>query len=412
MSPDFLIALFLSATLLMGCGQNTSSEGVAHPVLGDWQLQLDLGENTLPIGISLKQEAGQYSVFVRNADEIINVSDVSIVEDSITMRMPLYDSDFKGILHDKTHFSGVWTNYLRGRDYRVPFQAHAGNHPRFINESPLFDVSGTWGVEFSPNAKGGYPAIGLFQQEGSRVTGTFITETGDYRYLEGVVDEDSLKLSCFDGSHAFLFKARIGEDSIIGKFWSGTHWSEPWQAWRDQNASLSHPDSLTYLKEGYDMADFSFKDLDGGWVSPKSPDYDNKVLLVQIMGTWCPNCVDETRLLNELYSDFNGRGLEVIALAFERANDKRLAINGLQNFRSTLGIEYPIAYAGHSSKDSASIKLPFLNHVMSYPTCIVIDRHGVVRKIRTGFYGPGTGEHYTHYRNSITEFIEQLLEEV
>ena len=57
-----------------------------------------------------------------------------------------------------------------------------------------------------------------------RVTGTFLTETGDYRYLEGVVDGDSLKLSCFDGSHAFLFHAALDQDSFRGRFWSGTHW--------------------------------------------------------------------------------------------------------------------------------------------------------------------------------------------
>jgi len=49
--------------------------------------------------------------------------------------------------------------------------------------------------------------------------------------------------------------------------------------------------------------------------------------------------------------------------------------------------------------------------VMSYPTCIMIDRNGKVRRIRTGIYGPSTGEHYTKYKRSLEGFVEELLAE-
>ena len=159
------------------------------------------------------------------------------------------------------------------------------------------------------------------------------------------------------------------------------------------------------------MVDFRFPGLDGGTVSPKDARFAGKVLMVQVMGSWCPNCVDETLLLDELYAKHNANGLEVIAIAFEKYEDEARSIAALKHFRDRLQVKYPIVYAGNANKEVARAKLPFLDHVMSYPTCIFIDRKGKVRRIRTGFYGPGTGEHYTHYKRNLERFLQDLLAE-
>jgi len=52
-----------------------------------------------------------------------------------------------------------------------------------------------------------------------------------------------------------------------------------------------------------------------------------------------------------------------------------------------------------------------LNHIMSYPTSIFLDKKGEIRKIRTGFYGPGTGKYYTEYTQNTNDFIQELLAE-
>jgi thiol-disulfide isomerase/thioredoxin len=146
-------------------------------------------------------------------------------------------------------------------------------------------------------------------------------------------------------------------------------------------------------------------------VSPKDSAHAGKVLMVQVMGSWCPNCVDETRLLDEMYAEYRDRGLGVIAVAFEKYEDPAKAVAQLKRFRDNLDVRYDIVYAGRASKEEASAKLPFLDHVMSYPTCIFIDRRGMVRRIRTGFYGPGTGPHYANYERNLRSFLEQLLAE-
>jgi thiol-disulfide isomerase/thioredoxin len=226
-----------------------------------------------------------------------------------------------------------------------------------------------------------------------------------------VLDNDTLRLSSFNGSMAHLFKAYLHDDSLVGRFWSGIHWSEPWVAHRDQTFRLRDPDSLTVLKEGQDMIDLRFMGLDDRPVSTTDATERNRPLLVQIMGSWCPNCADEAVLLDELYGKYHASGLDVIGIAFEKQHDPNRALASLRRFRDALGVDYPIAYAGEATKENTREQLPFLERIMSYPTCIFIDRQGKVRKVHTGFYGPGTGEFYLAYRRDLEAFVQQLIAE-
>jgi thiol-disulfide isomerase/thioredoxin len=386
----------------------------SNPRTGPWHVALDLGSAKLPFTFVLEQlPDSALRIHVQNGAEVIVVDDVEHFGDSIAVRMPLFDSEFKGRKDGDGRISGFWFNYLKGPDHKIPFTALAGEFPRFPVASPArMDPTGTWEVHFSPNSAESYPAIGLFEQmNDGRVTGTFLTETGDYRFLEGSVSGDSLRLSCFDGSHAFLFAALWTGDSLKGSFRSGNHWEEPWVAVRNPQFKLRDPDSLTYLREGYDMVDFRFPSIDGGMISINDPPFKGSVRVVQIMGSWCPNCVDETRLLNEIYDKHHADGLQVMSVAFERYQDTVRAMEGLRRFRDVLEVRYPILYGGMAGKGVAAERLPFLNHVMSYPTLIIIDHNGSVRRIRTGIYGPSSGAHYERHKRSLEVFVMNLLQE-
>ena len=366
----------------------------------------------LPFLFDLRKDGVGWQMTIHNGQESIVVEDIVIAHDTIKIRLPLFDSEFKGILKNDSTFSGYWHNYLKGPDYKIPFVANATSRSRFAAaQDDHLNVSGEWEAHFELGTPDAYSALGIFKENGGLVSGTFATETGDYRYLEGSTMGDSMFLSCFDGSHAFLFHAALSNDTLHGRFWSGTHSQEPFVAWRHAGYKLRDQDSLTFLKEGHDMVDFKFPSIDGDTVSPMDAHHAGKVMMVQVMGSWCPNCVDETRLLQEMYSQYHEQGLDVIAVAFERYEGQDKAIAALKHFRDELGVKYDILFAGEASKDVASEKLPFLSHVMSYPTCIFIDRAGKVRRIRTGFYGPGTGEHYLDYKRNLQLFLEKMLAE-
>jgi thiol-disulfide isomerase/thioredoxin len=413
MRRSFIPALCTTIVLLAGCTNSTAPAGEELQLeQGPWLLQLDLGEVCLPVTFEHVRTNDTSHVVVHNGLERITVDDIERRGDSLFVRMPLFDSQFMARIVDATTLEGYWYNYLRGTDYRIPFMAKAGMRERFTtaNGAPG-QVAGNWRTRFDHLSEKAYDALGLFQQDGHRVTGTFGTETGDYRYLDGVMRGDSLFLSSFDGSHAFLFHAALRNDSLRGRFWSGNHWEVPWVAVRDPHFQLRDPDSLTTLREGYDMVGFSFPGIDGDTVDTNDPHLAGKVVVVQVMGSWCPNCVDETRLLNEFHASMHGDGLEVIALAFEKYPDPERAMEALRQFRDKLQVPYAIAYAGLANKETAVQQLPFLDHILSFPTSIFIDRQGKVRRIRTGFYGPGTGEHYINYKRNLERFLQQLLAE-
>lgn len=411
----------IAAALFTTCGTREPHNAPPHDRLrpGPWRMELDLRTSTdpgpviLPFTFEVITDSirGQ-ALRIHNGAEAIDVDELRIDGDSIRVHMPLFDSEFIGQLHGDTAFSGKWFNYLKGPTYSIPFAAKAGRAPRFPGQADGHErVAGTWACHFAPGTPDAYDAVGLFEATADRVTGTFGTETGDHRFLEGGMRADSFLLSSFDGSHAYLFRALLRNDSLVGEFRSGIHSVEHWQAVRDPDFQLRDPDSLTFLKEGYDMVDIRLPNLNGDTISLMDARFNGRVRMVQIMGSWCPNCMDESRLLAQMHERYHASGLDVVAVAFEREADPLRAVEMLKRYQRRLHIPYDILYAGSSNKESVAEKLPFLDHLMSYPTCIFIDRMGKVRRIRTGFYGPSTGLHYRNYQHNLEQFLERMLAE-
>ncbi len=416
-----LITLTLTCILLLGCSTSRTGISTDIPVAlpenvlteGPWRLELRLKETLIPVALELYRKQDRLHVLVSNGEERIESLPVELKGDSLRFSLPLFQSEFRGVIHSSTHFSGNW-HLLTRAGYFIPFEARYGHATRFAGDASLTAeaIGGKWEVAFSPGTEAAYKAIGLFEQRGNIATGTFITETGDYRFLEGNVFGNNLFLSGFDGSHAFLFEAQLDTGGRLqGRFYSGTHWQEPWTAMRNADFELSNPDSLTFLKPGYEKFSFTFPNLEGKMVSYPSATYDHKVVIVQIMGSWCANCMDETRYLTALHKRYQSQGLEIIALGFERSADFEEAARGIRTHKAHLEASYEFLVAGEAKKENAAKALPMLNHVMSYPTTIYIDKKGNVRKVHTGFYGPGTGSYYEQFTTRTEAFIEKLLAE-
>ena len=374
-----------------------------------WHASLNIGPETLPFQFELNRDADPF-VRIINGSERILAENVSISGDSIVIDIPVFLSEIRGKFDNDNQITGYWHNISRGADYKIPFFAEMGKKERFEASYSDKNFAGNWEVDFSPGTDDHYKALGVFTQAGNKVEGTFLTETGDYRYLEGVATGDSLFLSCFDGAHAFLFKAGISEtNTLAGSFWSGKHWLEPWEASRNEEFALIHPDSLTYLNEGYEKLAFSFPDLNGNMVSLSDEKFQDKVVIVQILGSWCPNCMDETAYLAELYDKYHEQGLEIVGLTFEKKHESEHARLAVEKLKSHFGAGYDFLMAGPASKKKAAEALPMLNHIVSFPTTVFMDRNGDITKIRTGFNGPGTGSVYEEYVSSTNAFVEMLL---
>tara|TARA_R110002073_G_scaffold138424_2_gene288052 strand:- start:27001 stop:28206 length:1206 start_codon:yes stop_codon:yes gene_type:complete len=347
---------------------------------------------------------------IYNADEVIEVDEISYSNDSVYIKLPYFETviaaKFEG-----NNFQGQWIE--EDRDRSVAIFSEYGVKQRFDDEATSnVDVSGVWEMAFN-NYGDIYPSKAVLEQDGNRVTGTIRTPVGDYRYLEGIVSADSMKISTFDGAHAFLFKAQVTDSSMVGNFYSGNHSVETFVGKPNPNFELPDEYTLTFIKEGYDTFNFSFPDLDGNVVSLSDERFKDKVVLIQLMGSYCPNCLDETKFYSKFYEANKDKGLEIVALAFENAKTKEKAIKGITRMKERVGLNYEILLAqiGTNDKGKAQEKMPMLNKVVSYPTTIYLDRKGKVRKIHTGFNGPATGEKYISFQKEFNAFMEMLLSE-
>ncbi len=382
---------------------------------GYYSAKLQLNDSVvLPFKFNLRYELGIYTATFFNDTEEIKTNEIIIKEDSVFIRMPVFDSEFKIQMHDKK-MTGVWINYARKNKNIIPFIAIKiwpdGVYVK--GNDSIFYANSAFEVTFNENSKDKYKAKGVFHESNYYyTTGTFLTETGDYRYLSGSRSGNQFTLSCFDGSHAFLFTGQVKGDSIVnGHFYSGAHHHEAWVAKRNDKFELRNPDSLTYLKPGFTKIDFNFKNLEGKSVSLQDEKFKNKVVIIQIMGTWCPNCMDETKFLAPFYDKYKSKGLEVVALAFERTDDFNKAVSNIQRSKARFNADYEFLITMKTGKDQASEALPMLNEVMAFPTTIYIDKKGIVRKIYTGFNGPATGDAHTKFVEDTTRFVEKLLAE-
>lgn len=389
----------------------------AQPKLGIWRGVLSLNPNEhidLPFNFEIKKTNKSYQIIVHNAQERIIVDEVVLNKDSFNFKMPVFDTEFRTKLIGDSVLSGVWINHTKKENNIISFNAKANELRRFIASSNKTTnlYEGKWEVTFSPNSSDSSKAIGMFTYtlNNEKVYGTFLTETGDYRYLEGVERDGKLYLSCFDGSHAYLFFAEnSGKEILNADYYSGSAWHEKWIAKRNENFELRDPEKLTYIKDPNSSINFSFNNIQNKKISLSDKKFRNKAVIIQIMGSWCPNCMDESAYLSEVYKKYNKKGLEIIALAYERTSDTERAKSNLHRLSKRFHIGYDILLTGLTGKDKASESLPFLNGIMAFPTTLFLDKNHTVKSIYTGFSGPGTGKAYEEYKIKTEKLINELI---
>ncbi|MGZ3872317.1 MAG: peroxiredoxin family protein [Mucilaginibacter sp.] len=410
------LRLILSALLIFFISGTASAQ--SKLTKGIWRGTLKTASgNELPFNFEVNEIAGRTQIAIINGAERYKVPDVKIAGDSVFIKMPLFDSEFRLKLEGEK-LTGNWIRHLGDHDSAMPFTAVANTPWRFVKdpEQPAYDVTGRWAAVFGDGTPGRDELVGEFKQTGNKLTGTFLSTTGDYRYLEGTVSGNKLYLSCFDGCHAFLFTARINDNQTIteGTMNSGYSGADKWTAVKDANAKLPDAYSLTALKPGYKKIAFSFPDINGRKVSLSDARFKNKVVIVQILGSWCPNCMDETNFIvnGGYYKKYHPKGVEVIGLAYERTTDFKKSQKTLAQLKDHFKVPYPLLITGYTPSRGDPMKsLPMLADFKGFPTTIIIDKKGNVRKIHTGFNGPGTGEHYTEFIVEFDKLTEDLLAE-
>jgi peroxiredoxin len=380
---------------------------------GLWRGVFTIPGNEIPFQFEVKGNPSTgTSINLINGSDRFEIKNVTYRADSVFIPLELYDEVLKAKISDNA-LSGSLVKLGGVKPVTgVPFTAEYGKQSRFpaSTEKPLVSLQGTWDLEMGIGASI-EKTVGNFEQGEAMVTGSILTATGDYRFLDGAVTGRKFALSAFGGSTPYLFKGELDSDSTLTGEFITPRGTTPLKGHRNAKAALPDAYQVTHLKEGFKTIEFSFPNLEGKQVSLAEEKYKGKVVIVTILGSWCPNCLDENAYLAGWYKQNKQRGVEIIGLGFERKNDFAYAQKSLTNLKTRLDIQYEILFAGQSGAANASKALPALNGIASFPTTIFIDKKGNVRKVHSGFNGPATGKFYEEFKAEFNKLVDQLLAE-
>ncbi len=354
----------------------------------------------------------QGKLFFLNGAERFEAGTLQIQGGSVWVPLDQFDNQLT-LRARKNHLEGYL--HKQGQTEVIARVLAEKNKTHRFEESrvkPAADISGKYEVWFAGADGRPRPAIALLQQEGEKLTGTFQRPSGDSRYLEGKVDGNQFYLSAFIGYNPVYFRGSFTGDGKINGEQVGLSSNQQFSGVRNEQAALPVPPSgITTMKEGRSVLPFSFPDIQGRQVSPTDEKYRNKVVVVVITGTWCPNCMDEVAFLAPWYRKNRQRGVEIIAIHYERQRDPVFVEKVMTRIKNRYGIDYDQVFGGIAQVDSVSRSLPDLENFSSFPTTILLNKKGAVARIHTGYSGPATGALHENFISTFNREIDELLAE-
>lgn len=387
----------------------------AEPQAGAWRAWLTTPGGELPFGLDLRRDGARWQCWIVNGAERIEVPRLELNAGELTLGIDHYDATITARLSDDgKRLDGKFKRRRSAEKWiEADFAAAHGNAPRFapLAESVAAEsasFAGRWQVSLGQK---GAPAVGVFEQDaGGIVTGTFLTPGGDYGACAGRADGNRLRLSRFEGVHAFLFDASLGDDGKLrGEYWTASGAHETWVATRDEQAALPEGLKRPEAELRADLAALEFRTPDGKPVRLSDPQFRGAGLVIEVLGSWCPNCHDAAKLLEELHREYGGLGLAVVGLAFELTGDFERDARLVKLYAERHKLTYPVLVAGRADKAEVAAKLPFLKEFSAYPTAVFVRGDGRVLAVHSGFSGPATGKAYEQQRQEFQRLVEELL---
>ena len=396
------IIFVISLIFVTSCDSAFSEQLNSVDYVGKLEVDKD---KYLPFNFSVINDS---TLVVKNSSEIVEFS-IEYLRDSIFINSKVFEGYIKGVLADDK-IDGVFV--IESLDRVVPFNSYESTKRFDIDfEENKKLTTNTWKFTFNPEKDNTSYSVGLFNSIGQNEIGaTFRTNTGDYGFMHGGYKDGNIVLSTFNGSRAYLLDAELSNDSIKGVMYAGTHSKTMIEGVLDNDFELADEYSLTTLKNNSQKFDFSFENTEGKLISIDDDFYEGKSMVIQFMGSWCPNCLDESKFYVDYIKENDLKDIEFVAFAFEYAKTKDRALKSILKLKNELKINYPILLVqyGSSDKEKALEKFPMLNNIISYPTTIFLDRNKQVIKIHTGFNGPATGKKYLEFVKEFDKTIKSM----
>jgi thiol-disulfide isomerase/thioredoxin len=373
---------------------------------GPWRAVLDLAGGPLRFRIELATADGVGSGRLCNAAACDAFSAVSRIGDSLVLDLADYAATMRARIAGDS-LIGFYHNVGNRGPRTIPFRASRGTWPA---EPPPPALVGRWDAFFNP-AERPSPRVLEFRRTPGGLEGTIIANSGDYGQFWGGAAADSFAMSHFDGSFVYHLTGALDGDTLRGIFHAGLRSQTPFVAVRSSGRPHLTPPAEVVKADSTAPFRFAFPSVDGGMVTSDDERFRGKVVIVDIIGTWCPTCHDAAPLMVDLYRRHRDRGLEIVALAYEVTGDT--AVDGalVRRYRDKFGITFPMLLAGVNDSESPAASQPQLSGPIAFPTTIFLDRTGRVRRVHAGFYGPATGAAHQAIKREFVQLVERLLNE-
>jgi thiol-disulfide isomerase/thioredoxin len=378
---------------------------------GEWRAALDLAGGELRFGMALERSGAGWRGQLCNGDKCQPFSGVTVAGDSVALEIADYGATITARLKGDS-LTGSYRNVGNRGPRVIPFRAGRGRWP--VSRGPE-RLIGRWDALWMGDF-GTSPRVLELRNGSAGLEGTIISNTGDYGHFAGGVQGDSFALAHFDGSYVYLLTGALNRsgttpDTLRGLFHAGLRTQTPFLAARSTGAPHLRSVTENTQADTTEPFRFAFPDLEGRIVTQQDPRFKDKVVMVDVFGTWCPTCHDAAPELVKLHRKYRSRGLEIVGLAYEVSGDTAVDRRLVRRYRKKFGIEFPLLLAGINDTEAAAATLPQLRGFTSFPTTIFLGRDGKVRRIHAGFYGPATGAQHAKQVRDWEREVEALLNE-
>jgi thiol-disulfide isomerase/thioredoxin len=391
----------LAAACLPGAGQAQSIDGV-------WDATVTVNNKAVPFRIELSSKGTEVESYFFNGEDKVNPSTEGSFHDGLLdLKYASYGTELKAGLKD-----GTLTGSFEGPGRLYPFQAKrhdASTETGMDAAAPAID--GNWEIEVkSPKGETAWRFI--VKQTGANVRATILRVDGDTGTLSGGYRAGKFVLSHFTGERANYVEITPLADGSLQLDLTNSHERQTLIALRPEAARAKglpapeDPTQHTKLKNPNEPLHFSFPDLQGRIVSDSDARFRGKVLLVNVTGSWCPNCHDEAPFLEALYRQYHDQGLEIVALDFEPA-DQMKDLSRVRAFIARYGIEYTYLLAGEPA--DLEEKIPQAENLNAFPTTFFVGRDGLVHDIHTGFTSRASGSFDAEMKDQVSADVARLL---
>lgn len=382
----YLISL-VSLFLLSGCLTQQSLDGI-------WSFELDLQGNKVPFYMKIKGNKAT----LQNNTELIELT-VEKKDKSILIPILNYDAAFE-LEQLQTTLKGHWIKYNRKEEYKLPL---FGMKTKFKELPKIDEVAFSNDTKMKLTFENG--KHGVLTYKAGNTHSSIATETGDYRYLSSKVVGDAIELWGFDGLFSFYVNAAydLKTKKYKGTLYSGKSYKTKFVGEFDDNFELRNPNEITTFKG--DITNIKLTDLNGK-VAPIVQ--KGQATVVQIFGSWCPNCIDETKFILDWKKKNPNKEVYFVIVSFERAPSKKHAIKLVKKTKKLYGIDYPIFIASYTNDKKVSDIFTGIKDFISFPTSIYVDTEGKVKKIHAGFNGPATGDFFDKFKIDFEKSIESI----